>query len=81
MADLQAKLNWLYSKQEHDGQRMVIDETKTELRRLATIVAAFERSGLDLSPCLGCGLPVMTVPDGMPAQCDPCYKKEERDAE
>lgn len=36
---------------------------------------AYDRSGLDLSPCCECGLPVVCVPDGMP-MCEACAIKE-----
>lgn len=32
---------------------------------------ALSRSPFDISPCLGCGKPVVCYPDGMPS-CDPC---------
>ena len=40
---------------------------------------AMERSGLDISPCMVCGEPLMCLPDGMP-MCNSCGR-EAREAE
>jgi len=45
------------------------EETLAELR------AAICRSGLDITTCRLCGLPVVAIPDGL-AACEPCATKE-----
>jgi hypothetical protein len=39
--------------------------------------AAFNRSGLDISPCKGCGLDVICIPDGLPF-CEKCGSASDR---
>lgn len=49
------------------------DATPEEMADRAIIVfEAFERSGLDLAECTGCGRVIIVVPDGMPAACASC---------
>jgi hypothetical protein len=38
-------------------------------------VDALRRSGLDISPCMACGLPVVCLPDGL-TMCEDCARKE-----
>ena len=47
-----------------------------EEHRLAAIVAVIDRSGMDISPCMECGEPVVCIPDGMPL-CATCGAKEQ----
>jgi ribosomal protein L37AE/L43A len=53
----------------------VFREMDAKLEQLQAINRAYERSGLDISPCMFCGEPVICLPDGMP-MCAPCAKKE-----
>jgi len=47
----------------------------SELAGLRAFKEAYERSGLDVSPCMSCGESVVCVPDGMP-MCETCADKE-----
>ena len=38
--------------------------------------AAIDRSGMDISPCASCGLPVICLPDGLGSFCVECWKAE-----
>ena len=46
-----------------------------ELKELRGLKDAYERSGLDVSPCLKCEKDVVCLPDGMPI-CDDCADQE-----
>lgn len=51
---------------------------------LSGVAASIDLSGLDVSPCMDCGTPIVCIPDGMP-MCEKCAGKleltpEQRDA-
>ncbi len=48
---------------------------KAMLDEIDRLRACIERSGLDVSPCMICGEPVVCVPDGVP-MCEECAAKE-----
>lgn len=48
-----------------------VSEWVAKINAAETVIGAFERSGLDISPCMVCGLPVICVPDGLPC-CENC---------
>lgn len=51
------------------------------LAKAAAIVAAYERSGLDICACVRCGAVVVSVCDGL-SVCEPCHDQEtETDAQ
>jgi|GEM_PF-5212271 len=54
-----------------DGIADHVNALQAKLRRLQAIEAAYERSGLDISPCMDCGEPTMCIPDGLPV-CAKC---------
>lgn len=67
----------------HDAREKI-----SEARRLAnngesaevkgwSLRAAFDRSEFDASPCAGCGLPVICLPDGLAPICNDCGPKRE----
>jgi hypothetical protein len=55
-----------------------IEAAKQAINELHQIIGflhgAITRSGMDLSPCKGCGQLVVCVPDGL-ACCKPCAEK------
>jgi len=50
----------------------LIAQLKAENERLRLIEDAIDNSGLDISPCRGCGEPVVCLPDGMSDWCAEC---------
>ena len=52
---------------------MPVGLTMGQVDKLVELRAAFDRSGLDVSPCKVCGEPVICIPDGMPC-CESCAK-------
>ena len=46
------------------------------------VTQLLDRSGMDISPCRGCGLPVVCIPDGLSSMCELCAAQdhEARDA-
>lgn len=55
-------------------RKKVGDRTVAALEVALTIVAAVDRSGLDLSNCTDCGSMVVCIPDGL-AMCEACATK------
>jgi len=49
-----------------------IARLRAENERLRLIEDAIDNSGLDISPCRGCGEPVVCLPDGMSDWCAEC---------
>lgn len=47
-----------------------------DCRQAAEVIQAIDRGGMDISPCLECGLPVVCIPDGMPL-CEACATKDD----
>jgi hypothetical protein len=55
-------------------RKKVGDRTVGALEVALCLVAAIERSGFDICPCMDCGALVVCIPDGMP-MCEPCAVK------
>ena len=52
-------------------QGNIIDQ---EVRYQTRLTDLLDRSGLDISPCHKCGVPVISIPDGL-ALCKRCAEK------
>jgi hypothetical protein len=50
------------------------ERTVAALEVALSLVAAIERSGYDISPCMTCGSSTVCIPDGL-ALCRPCAEK------
>ncbi len=50
------------------------ERTVAALEVAISLVAAIERSGYDISPCMTCGSSTVCIPDGL-ALCRPCAEK------
>ena len=56
----------------------VVEKLKAENDRLRAIESALANSGLDVSPCTGCGDPVVCIPDGLSSLCVKCHAAKEK---
>jgi len=56
--------------------KRIIELLNSDANELAIYKDAYDRSGLDISPCGECGHPVVCIPDGLPI-CEPCGLKLE----
>ena len=72
------KLQRLALKRMHSAERMELfdDENVDAPNPFVEIMEAIERSAFDLSPCRGCGLPVVCIPDGLPF-CELCESDDD----
>lgn len=52
-------------------EQMASEALQILQKKLLCLVQAIERSGLDISPCMRCGEPVVCIPDGLP-MCKAC---------
>ena len=55
-------------------RKKVGERTVAALEVALSLVAAIERSGYDISPCMTCGSSTVCIPDGL-ALCKPCAEK------
>jgi len=55
-------------------RKKVGDRTVAALEVALSLVAAIERSGFDICPCMVCGSSIVCIPDGL-AMCKPCAEK------
>lgn len=69
-ADLRAIADTLESCEWHHPL-LAAQRVREAAARIEAIEKAFARSPYDISPCMVCGEPVVTLPDGLP-MCDPC---------
>ncbi|HUU98425.1 MAG TPA: hypothetical protein VM487_22045 [Phycisphaerae bacterium] len=54
---------------------------KAEIDRMRAYDSAMRNSGLDVSPCCGCGEPVVCLPDGMAGWCVKCAEAAKEQAD
>lgn len=55
-------------------QARLSGEDAAAISRAIITAEAIDRGGWDMSPCMGCSLPVVCIPDGLP-MCESCAEE------